>query len=445
VSEVELLQTVFPFHIALDRAMQITGHGPKLGRLRAPLRVGDPFGDHFRVRRPPRVEGFTDVVSQLDALYLIEVVESPAVLRGQMVRTSEDGLLFIGQPLMRNLREVKALGLSLRDFPLYDPSGDLLFLLQAQQTTVDEARALNERLTQLNDAFRRYVPQEFLRLLRKESIAHIKLGDCIERRMTVLFSDIRSFTTLSESMSPPETFEFINSYLRAMEPMVGRHHGFIDKYVGDAIMALFDTSPDDAVLAAMDMLRALDEYNDHRAGAGREPIRVGIGINTGNLMLGTIGGEERMEGTVISDAVNVASRIESMTKFYGVDMLVSEDARAAMQYPSVFDMREIDHVRVRGKTQAVRLYEVCNADPPAVRAGKAATKARFAEALAALYDRRVDDARGLFEECAHLCPLDKAAHLHAERCAEILGGGGGEEETAPEEGSIAAEGGIKRP
>jgi class 3 adenylate cyclase len=430
VSDVELLQAVFPFHIALDREMRITRHGPKLVRLRPPLKVGDPFGEHFRVRRPPRVDGFAELASQLDALYLIEVLDSPAVLRGQMVRASDETLLFIGQPLTRNLREVKALGLSLRDFPLYDPSGDLLFLLQAQQTTIDEARALNERLTQLNDAFRRYVPQEFLRLLRKESIVNIKLGDCVERRMTVLFSDIRSFTTLSESMSPPDTFEFINSYLRAMEPMVGRHNGFIDKYVGDAIMALFDTSPDDAVLAAIDMLRALDDYNDHRAGAGCEPIRIGIGINTGNLMLGTIGGEERMEGTVISDAVNLASRIESMTKFYGVDMLVSEDARAGMLDAHAFEMREIDHVRVRGKTQAVRLYEVCNADPPTLREGKVATKARFAEALAALYDHRIDEARALFEECARRCPLDGAARLHAERCGQALRGRGDDEDAA---------------
>jgi class 3 adenylate cyclase len=416
VSDVEILHSVFPFHFALDRELRITHHGPKLVRLRAALKVGDTFGEHFRMRRPPRVDGFEQLAAQLDTLYLIEVVDSPAVLRGQMVRASDDAILFIGQPLTRNLSEVKALGLSLRDFPLYDPSGDLLFLLQAQQTTIDEARALTERLTQLNDAFRRYVPQEFLRLLRKESIVHIKLGDCIERRMTVLFSDIRSFTTLSESMSPPATFEFINSYLRAMQPMVGRHNGFIDKYVGDAIMALFDTKPDDAVFAALDMLRALDDYNAHRA--GREPIRIGVGINTGNLMLGTIGGEERMEGTVISDAVNLASRIESMTKFYGVDILVSENARAAMVDASAFEMREIDHVRVRGKTQAVRLYEVCNGDPPAGRDGKAATKARFTEALAALYDHRIDEARALFEECARRCPQDKAAHLHAERCAE---------------------------
>jgi len=238
--------------------------------------------------------------------------------------------------------------------------------------------------------------------------------------MTVLFSDIRSFTTLSESMSPQANFDFINSYLRAMEPMVSRHHGFIDKYIGDAIMALFDREPDDAVRAAIDMLRALRAYNADREGNGLAAIQIGIGINTGNLMLGTIGGEAHMEGTVISDAVNLASRVESMTKLYGVELLVSEDARAAMADPAAFHMREIDHVRVRGKTQPVRLYEICDADPPGVRAGKLANQTRFAEALGHFYAGRLGDARDAWQDCVGICPHDKAARMQAERCDAAL-------------------------
>jgi class 3 adenylate cyclase len=420
VLSAEVLETLFPFHIALDRDLAIVEHGSKLTRLCPDLKIGDALAQHLHLRRPLHVERFDQICGQLGALYVLEVRGSPAQLRGQMLRIADDRLLFVGQPLARNLRDVKALGLTLKDFPLYDPSGDLLFLLQAQQTTIDEARALTERLTQLNDAFRRFVPQEFLRLLQKESIVHIKLGDCVERRMTVLFSDIRSFTTLSEAMSPQANFEFINSYLRAMEPMVSRHHGFIDKYIGDAIMALFDREPDDGVRAAVDMLRALAEYNSGRAGQGHSPIQIGVGVNTGNLMLGTIGGEMRMEGTVISDAVNLASRIESMTKFYGVDLLVSEDARAAMVDPSAFHMREIDHVRVRGKTQPVTLYEVYDADPPAAREGKHANEARFAAALASFREGKLEEARAEWQECARACPLDRAARLHAERCDAAL-------------------------
>jgi class 3 adenylate cyclase len=397
----DVLQTLFPFHLVLDRQLAIAQHGAKLTRLRPQLRIGDSLGEHFALRRPMYVDGFDQICKRLDALFILEVRDSPAQLRGQMVSLPDQQLLFVGQPLARNLHEVKTLGLTLKDFPLYDPSGDLLFLLQAQQTTIDEARTLTKRLTELNEAFRRYVPQEFLRLLRKDSVVHIKLGDCIERRMTVLFSDIRSFTTLSESMSPQANFDFINSYLRAMEPMVSRHHGFIDKYIGDAIMALFDREPDDAVRAAIDMLRALRAYNADREGNGLAAIQIGIGINTGNLMLGTIGGEAHMEGTVISDAVNLASRVESMTKLYGVELLVSEDARAAMADPAAFHMREIDHVRVRGKTQPVRLYEICDADPH-------------------FYAGRLGDARDAWQDCVGICAHDKAARMQAERCDAAL-------------------------
>jgi class 3 adenylate cyclase len=419
-TSVDILQTLFPFHLVLDRALAIAQHGAKLARLRPQLNTGDPLADHFTLRRPMHVDGYDQICKRLDALYVLEVRDSPAQLRGQMVSLPDEQLLFVGQPLARNLQEVKMLGLTLKDFPLYDPSGDLLFLLQAQQTTIDEARALTKRLTELNEAFRRYVPQEFLRLLRKDSVVNIKLGDCIERRMTILFSDIRSFTTLSESMSPQANFDFINSYLRAMEPMVSRHHGFIDKYIGDAIMALFDREPDDAVRAAIDMLRTLRAYNAEREGHGLAVIHIGIGINTGNLMLGTIGGEARMEGTVISDAVNLASRVESMTKLYGVELLISEDARAAMADPSAFHMREVDHVRVRGKTQPVRLYEICDADPPAMRDGKLANQPRFAEALAHFYAGRLGAARDAWRACVAACADDRAARMQAERCDAAL-------------------------
>jgi class 3 adenylate cyclase len=416
----DVLQTLFPFHIALDRDLKLIELGGKLTRLRPQMKVGDLLAEHVTLRRPPNVQTFDQIAKRLDALYILEVRDSAAQLRGQMVALGTDLLLFVGQPLARNLREVKALGLTLKDFPLYDPSGDLLFLVQAQETTIDEARALTKRLTQQSEAFRRYVPQEFLRLLQKESVLHIKLGDCIERKMTVLFSDIRSFTTLSESMSPQANFEFINTYLRAMEPMVSRHQGFIDKFIGDAIMALFDRQADDAVRAAIDMLHTLAGYNTERAGHGHSPIQIGIGINTGNLMLGTIGGEAHMEGTVISDAVNLASRVESLTKTYGVELLVSEDALAAMADPSAFQMREIDHVRVRGKTKPVRLYEVCDADAPEVRKGKRASQAKFAEALGHFYEGKLEDARAAWQECARVCPHDKAARMQVERCDAAL-------------------------
>ena len=167
------------------------------------------------------------------------------------------------------------------------------------------------------------MPQAFLAIVGKPSIVEVELGDNKRKNMTILFSDIRNFTTLSEAMTPDENFAFINAYLERMGPVIRDHNGFIDKYIGDAIMALFE-SPTMRVRAGLAMLDTLDAFNAERRAAGLEPIGIGIGINTGSLMLGTIGEKHRMDGTVISDAVNLASRIESLTKDYHVGLLISQ-------------------------------------------------------------------------------------------------------------------------
>src|SRR5258708_32624236 len=211
--------------------------------------------------------------------------------------------------------------------------------------------------------------------------------------MTILFSDIRNFTTLSEGMTPDENFAFINSYLASMGPVIRTHNGFIDKYIGDAIMALFDTA-DDALRAGLAMFDTLDAFNAERRSAGLEPIAIGIGINTGSLMLGTIGEEHRMDGTVISDAVNLASRIEDLTKVYRVGLLISQYTYEQLPEPQAADIRPIDVVLVKGKTHPVTIYEVFQHDPPAERAAKGRTRALLQEGLAALARRDAAQARG---------------------------------------------------
>ncbi len=170
---------------------------------------------------------------------------------------------------------------------------------------------------QLNDACGRFVPHQFLSFLGYESIVEVKLGDAVKKEMSILFSDIRNFTSLSETMTPDDNFKFINGYLKRMEPAIEKNNGFIDKYIGDAIMALFGGTADDAVKAGIKMLQLLNEYNTTRQRPERPPISIGIGINTGSLILGIVGGSNRISGTVISDAVNLASRIESLTGYFG--------------------------------------------------------------------------------------------------------------------------------
>ncbi|MCB1317379.1 MAG: adenylate/guanylate cyclase domain-containing protein, partial [Leptospiraceae bacterium] len=188
----------------------------------------------------------------------------------------------------------------------------------------NETEQLNRQLSRFNTASMRFVPMEFLRILKKESIVDVELGNQVQKEMCVLFSDIRSFTTLSESMTPPENFAFINSYLRRMGPVIRKHGGFIDKYIGDAIMALFDGGVSSGVDASVDMMRTLHTWNAGRGKYGYDPVTIGIGLHAGPLMLGTIGENERMEGTVISDAVNLAARVEGLTKKYGTAILITD-------------------------------------------------------------------------------------------------------------------------
>ncbi|MCV6637921.1 adenylate/guanylate cyclase domain-containing protein [Candidatus Albibeggiatoa sp. nov. NOAA] len=216
-----------------------------------------------------------------------------------------------------------------------------------------------EELCDLNQAYQRFVPQELLNLLDKSQITDIQLGDHVEKEMTILFADIRDFTRLSEQMTPQENFNFINAYLSAMEPAIREHGGFIDKYVGDAIMALFPRGADDAVKSALAMLDTLIDFNQQDCQqVKKEPVRIGIGINTGKLMLGTIGGEKRMDGTVIADAVNLASRVESLTKNYTTDLLITHNTYLQLQEKSRYHIKKVDAVKVKGKSELVTVYAV---------------------------------------------------------------------------------------
>ena len=279
--------------------------------------------------------------------------------------------------------------------------------------------AVRKTITDLKDtniSIERFVPQAFLAIVGKPSIVEVELGDNKRKNMTILFSDIRNFTTLSEAMTPDENFAFINAYLERMGPVIRDHNGFIDKYIGDAIMALFE-SADDAVRAGLGMLETLEVFNADRRAAGQPPIGIGVGINTGTLMMGTIGEKHRMDGTVISDAVNLASRIESLTKTYHVGLLVSQYTVENLADPKAYDIRPIDVVVVKGKTHPVTICEVFQRDPAELRAAKAGTRDLLQSGVEALARRDLVCARRLFEESLQKLPGDMAASNLLQKCA----------------------------
>jgi adenylate cyclase len=320
--------------------------------------------------------------------------------------------------------------------PIYDRQGNIVYAINTLQDITERKEAEAERQKFIEDLFEvncnlelsldaeleiaeatsRFVPNEFLAFLGCDSIVDIKLGEAVELEMSVLFSDIRDFTTLSEQMTPTENFKFINSYLSRMEPLIVENQGFIDKYIGDAIMALFSEGADDAVKAGIAMLQTLAEYNRDRASLGYVPVEIGVGINTGSLILGIVGGKSRMDGTVISDAVNLASRIESLTKNYGVSLLITQQTFDRLTNPGDYAIRVIDKVQVKGKSEWVTVYEVFDADLAEVKAGKLATLQLFTEALSLYNMKSFRQAAGLFADCLRQNPGDKVARIYLERC-----------------------------
>jgi two-component system sensor histidine kinase ChiS len=271
-------------------------------------------------------------------------------------------------------------------------------------------------LAKITLSYNRFVPHNFLKFLEKESIIDVELGDQVQQEMTILFSDIRSFTTLSEEMSPQETFNFINSYLSRVSPLIREHNGFIDKYIGDAIMALFPESADDAVQAALAMQKEVTLYNEYQQQQGYPPISIGIGLHTGNLILGTIGESERMETTVIADAVNLASRLEGLTKYYGAGILVSEHTLSRLSDLQTYSYRLIDRVRVKGKNEPVAIYELYQEDLELFHRLKSEIKTKFEQAIVTYNCQDFRGAIKMFEEILAMNPQDKAAMLYIKRC-----------------------------
>ncbi|MCB0636927.1 MAG: response regulator, partial [Lewinella sp.] len=237
-------------------------------------------------------------------------------------------------------------------------------------------------LSKINSAYGRFVPYEFLHTLGRESILDVQLGDQVKGEVTILFLDIRDYTSLAEGMSPKDNFDFLNSFLSRIGPVIQQNHGYINQYFGDGLMALFQESPEDALRAGIEMQKAVQQYNAARRKKNRRPIRIGVGIHTGPLMLGIIGDERRMSASVVSDAVNTASRMEGLTKYFNAYIIVSEDTLERVRQPEQYPYRLLAKVKVLGKKEAVTIYEFFGGDPEPLPALKGNTKADFENGLA---------------------------------------------------------------
>lgn len=233
-------------------------------------------------------------------------------------------------------------------------------LATAFNNMAKELQASFSRLQKTLESFERFVPEKFLTVIASDGIENIQVGVAATRVITILFADIRGYTSMSEQMTPLETFALLNDYLACMGQVINDAGGFIDKYIGDAIMALFeDEATGSALRAALAMQQALEDFNAQRRSRAQPIVNIGIGIHRGEVVMGTVGFTDRIESTVIGDPVNVAARVEGLTRKYNRTILVTESVIAALKYPEDFELRLVDDaVKVKGKDELVAIYEL---------------------------------------------------------------------------------------
>ncbi len=262
-------------------------------------------------------------------------------------------------------------------------------------------------LNTIHRATSKFVPSEFVRSVGKESITDIRLGDHIEKNVTVLFSDIRDYTALAEGMTPEQNFKFVNAYVGRMGPIIKENDGFVNQYLGDGIMALFPNKAESALDSAIEMQRTLALYNKRRVKEkGYEPISVGMGLHSGPLIMGIIGDTKRNDPAVIADTVNSGARVEGVTKYYGAKIIISENCLKSMKDASGFNFRYLGKVKVKGKQKAIGIYECIDGDSIKSISLKLETKKDYEKGIQFFFDQQFSEASSIFEKILSKNPKD---------------------------------------
>lgn len=341
------------------------------------------------------------------------------------------------------------------------------FNQQVKEQSKRQIAAAWEANEYLSEKFQLFVPEQLLGRIAPQGIESIQLGNVTEEELTILFCDIRGFTAIAESQEARETFEWLNAFFTEMNDCITSHGGFIDKYLGDAIMSVFDKPKShamDAIEAAVAMQESLQKFNASRQKYNLEnPLNIGTGINTGIGMIGTLGSDRRMDSTVIGDVVNTASRLENLTKIYGCQIIVSENALvhareflngispnsnskeslllrcdlevgteetiiSTSRAPAAdsdlptnnYYYRWIDRVTPRGKQQAIEIYEIWSASSPDSEV-KLLTQVLFDKGIQGWQSERYIAALGYFQQLIEQNPADTVVSFYINRCQEKLG------------------------
>lgn len=288
------------------------------------------------------------------------------------------------------------------------------------ERNIREAKEREEALRHVYEATAKFVPYEFIGSLGHKVITDVRLGDHVEKIVTVLFSDIRDYTTLSEQMTPEENFRFVCSFNERMGPIIRKYNGFINQYLGDAIMAIFPGDASDALHAAVEMQWMLSELNDLRKSKEQPPIQIGIGMHSGPLIMGITGDYHRLDATTISDTVNTASRLESLTKYYKVPVIISDSCFQQVHHSNSFHLRNLGLVQLKGKQEPIGIHECFNGNRPEELQHKLSTLSVFNEGVFHYVNRSFENAKRAFAEVLESNPSDRTAEFFYVKSEQLI-------------------------
>ena len=301
--------------------------------------------------------------------------------------------------------------------------------LDDEQQSSESAQRFKDKADEamrLNQTFRKFVPKQFVDHFAKHGSSSLELGRADEDELAILFCDIRGFTGLSEKMSPQELMNFLNSYFLRMNDPIHQNGGFIDKFIGDAIMALFDRpsgnnqdKAQDAIRAALDLRYAINIYNQHRSNSKYPPINIGVGIHFGPVIIGTVGSDDRMDTTVIGDSVNIAYRLEALAPLYHTDIVVSAKTLEVAKAKQHFSYRVLDWVRVKGRKAPIEIYEIIDHLPANVQGLKLANANLIAEGLNCRIKQQWPQALNFFQQALAINPQDTLVLHHLAQCERL--------------------------
>ncbi len=283
---------------------------------------------------------------------------------------------------------------------------------------IQQIEQLVEEQKDIQTALRRFFPNQLLFFLQKNNITEIKTGDSSELSMTVLSMDIRSFTSISEQLTPDEVFILLNQYFAVVAPIIRRHGGVIMKFLGDGFTALFPENPDMAVSCGIEIQKQLQEEKIHIRDI--PPIRAGIGIDTGKILLGVIGSNNRLDSVVISNTCYIAEELQAATKVYLNTIIISETIFSLLQNPENYHIRRIQEVPVANGTGQTTLYEVYDCDIPSIQEKKQNTAAYIETALQRIQEKSYANAQTHISKALELFPDDPLALYYQKLIKQLL-------------------------